>query len=197
MPKKDGFEVVEILKADERTNHIPIIMLTARATQQDRLIGLKHGADAYLTKPFDQEELFIRLDRLLTLRRLLQERYTNQSKTVSVIEADIIEPEAPFIQKIRSHIEADLMVNLTIEELAAKMNLTRVQVFRKVKALSGQSPTQLINLIRLEHGAKLLLTTSMTISEIAYDIGYSDPKYFSRVFTKSYGKSPTNYREVS
>lgn len=191
MPKKDGFEVVEILKTDERTNHVPIIMLTARAAQQDKLIGLKHGADAYLTKPFDQEELFIRLEKLLELRRVLQERYAASPATS---EEKAPPPEPEFIQKIRAILESDIQAILTVEELSEKMFLTRVQVYRKTKALIGLTPSQLMNRIRLEHGAKMLRSTSLSISEIAYDIGYTDPKYFSRLFAKEYGQSPSAYR---
>lgn len=193
MPGKDGFEVVETLKNDERTNHIPIILLTARTMQIDRLTGLKYGVDAYLNKPFDQEELFIRLNKLLELRRTLQERYAIPNVS-SVSEKSTIQ-EPILLKNIREYLEQDLSISMSVEELSEKCHLTRTQLYRKVKALTGKSPNQYMNQIRLEHGAHLLKTTDNSISEIAYTIGYTDPKYFARIFNKFYKSSPTDYRK--
>lgn len=196
MPLKDGFELVQTLKQDERTNHIPIILLTARAMQPDRLLGLEYGADAYLTKPFDSAELFVRLNKLLEIRKILQNKYAVPLVSSSSTE-DSPRAEPEFLQRVRTELEKDLGKVINVEELASLLHLTKMQLYRKIKALTGNTPTQYINQIRLEHAARLLKETNQTVSEIAYEVGYTDPKYFSRIFAKLFKKSPTAYRSAA
>lgn len=199
MPEKDGYEVCDTLKEDERTSHIPIILLTAKAEQEDKVTGLRAGADAYLQKPFDKSELFVLLEKLIELRKRLQKRYTTSGLTES---KDVKpEPAAPtlddiFLQKIRQVIDAHLdNPELGVEQLCNAVHLSHTQMFRKLKALTGQNPTLFIRKVRLQKAILLLQTSEMNISEIAYTIGFSDPNYFSRVFHEEFGKAPSNIRK--
>ncbi len=203
MPEKDGFEVVETLKQDERTSHIPIILLTAKATQEDRIAGLKSGADAYLMKPFDKTELFVRLEKLVELRRSLQARYAQAVQPVFTYslpqDADPAAAPSPddlFLQKIRRIIDERIGdVDLDISFLCQKVGLSATQLFRKMKALTGEAPISFIRRVRLHRGRELLQTTDLTIAEIAYDLGFTDPGYFSRAFGKEFGSPPSDNRK--
>ena len=196
MPEKDGYEVCKALKEDTRTSHIPIVLLTAKATTEDRLTGLRRGADAYLTKPFNKEELFIRLDQLIEVRRKLRERYSN------IKEGDLPPPEEEynqedsFIQSLREAVEANLSdEDFGITELCRSVNLSRTQVHRKLKALTGKSASAFIRSIRLNKAKTLLLSSDLTVSEIAYDVGFHDPNYFSRTFNDEFGMPPSAIRK--
>ena len=167
MPEKDGFEVCASLKTDERTNHIPIILLTAKVTVQDRLTGLAQGADAYLAKPFEKEELWIRLHQLLELRKTLQKKYSEQLlKNAS--EETTIETGDPFLSKAKAIVLAGLEnENFSLHQLAQQLFLSRSQLHRKIKAVTGVSTTIFIRNIRLQEARKLLISTELTVSEIA------------------------------
>ena len=202
MPGMDGYEVTEALKTDARTSHIPIILLTAKANQDDKVAGLVHGADAYLTKPFDRTELLVRIEKLLELRQKLQARYREMvsSGEVAAPSAELA-PKAPtldeiFLQNIRTTITENITkTDLSVHDLCEAVNLARTQVYRKLKALTGENPTLFIRSVRLAHARQLLETTELTVSEIAYDVGFSDPGYFSRVFAEAFGVRPTGFRE--
>lgn len=200
MPEKDGFEVCQALKNDERTSHIPIILLTAKSDVASRLEGLGAGADAYLSKPFLKEELFIRLDKLVELRRNLQERYANMGGSAAT--DTITEPDRQpgldeqFLQKIRSNVEAHLSdPEFGNEELSRKMHLSQSQLFRKLKALTGQSIAIHIRSIRLQKARDLIQNSDLSIAEIAYSTGFNDPSYFTRTFSMEFGMLPTDLRK--
>ncbi len=199
MPEKDGYEVCETLKTDERTSHIPIILLTAKATQEDKLAGLRVGADAYLQKPFDKTELFVRLEKLVALRKSLQNRYANFSKISPENNSKTATPPSLddiFLQKIRQVILEKMGDSeLGIVHLCRAASLSHTQVFRKLKALTGENPTLFIRKMRLERGLELLKTTELNVSEIAYEVGFSDPNYFSRSFHEEFGVTPGAMRK--
>ncbi|MEM8525593.1 MAG: hybrid sensor histidine kinase/response regulator transcription factor [Bacteroidota bacterium] len=196
MPRKNGFEVVEALKQNELTSHVPIILLTAKATQQDKLEGLKYGADAYLMKPFDKEELFIRLEQLIHIRRQLQEKYQAYTPiTLAKRSASSTNLEEQFLQKLYKVIEEHFEnPDFGVEELAKESQLSRIQLYRKLKAISNQTPSQFIRQFRLHQAKELLLNPEFNISEVAYQVGFNDPAYFTRVFNKAFGQSPNAYR---
>ncbi|MFK7935883.1 MAG: ATP-binding protein, partial [Saprospiraceae bacterium] len=187
MPRKDGFELVETLKNDERTNHIPIILLTAKATKMSKIEGLKKGADAYLMKPFEQEELFVRIEQMLQTRRQLQEKYTTAAQITNPKTA-----EAIFIEKVQNCLQAHYQNSeFTIPEWANLLQLSRQQFYRKLKALTNQTPVAYLRDYRLERAKELLLSGSnLNVSEVAYEVGFDNPSYFSRVFAAAYGKTP-------
>ncbi|MCB9331862.1 MAG: response regulator [Lewinellaceae bacterium] len=202
MPEKDGYEVCQTLKTDERTSHIPIIMLTAKATEADRVTGLKTGADAYLMKPFNKEELQVRLEKLIELRRALQQRYARAAGPLGIL--GLSEDKKPdstptlddlFLEKIRQVIDEKIdRPELGIADLCATVHLGHTQVFRKLKALTGEHPTGFIRKVRLHKANVLLQTTTLSVSEIAYDLGFTDPAYFSRAFSQEFGVPPSGVR---
>ena len=215
MPEKDGFEVVEALKNDERTSHIPIILLTAKADVESRLKGLRRGADAYLSKPFHQEELLVTVENLLEQRRKLQEK-SGSLQVLSRLDGMAVDSQRPgtdallstgeretieldledaFLLKFRSVVEANLSdSDFEMPQLERALAMSRSQIFRKVKALTGKSPSLFIRSIRLHHGRHLLQTTTLTVSEIAYQVGYSALNNFSDAFQEEFGERPTAVR---
>jgi DNA-binding response OmpR family regulator len=200
MPEKDGFEVCQTLKNDEHTSHIPIIMLTAKIDVASKLEGLGVGADAYLAKPFLKEELFIRLEKMVELRRKLQERYAGKSDFLNSDkqESPASEPSLDelFLQKIRDLVEANLNnAEFGNAQLASQMFMSESQLFRKLKALTGNSIAIHIRSIRLQKGKELLLNTNLTITAIAYETGFSDLAYFSRTFSQEFGITPSDVRK--
>lgn len=195
MPEMDGYSLTQALKNDERTSHIPIILLTAKAAEKDRMTGLQTGADAYLTKPFNKTELMIRLEKLTQLRKALQAHYASDN-ALSSITGRPSNLEDAFLKKIHLLVEAHLEdSNFGIEELCQELELSRMQVHRKLKALTDRSTSHFIRSIRLHKAKELLLTTKLTVSEIAYDTGFSDPNHFSRVFKENFGMGPTQVRK--
>jgi len=201
MPEKDGLEVCNALKNDERTSHIPIVLLTAKADVESRIAGLRRGADVYLSKPFHEEELRLNLANLLEQRKKWQDRFGKLDLTESTVESpDLpradVEPEDAFLKKIRQHLTEHL-ADTTFDgpRLARAMLLSEVQLYRKIKALTGKSTAIYIRSVRLHKGLELLRSTTLTISEIAYDVGFDDPNYFSRTFSQEFGAAPSEMRK--
>jgi len=197
MPHKNGYEVCDILKQDLRTSHIPILLLTAKADQPSRLEGYKRGADAYLPKPFDQEELLIRLDNLLQTRKLLQARYASTTAPVPS-EKEEVQVEDAFVAKIRESILENLDdPEFGIEALYPLMGMSRTSFYRKVKALTGSSASHFIRAVRVEQAKALLKQhPDMQIAEVGYATGFGDPSYFGRVFKEVAGIAPGDFREA-
>jgi len=195
MPYKDGFEVLENLKTDERTSHIPIVLLTAKADIQSRLAGLRKGADAYLSKPFHQEELLVTLENLLESRRKLQAKYQQNELLITAPAVTEPDPEDSFLQKVRAVVEKNLSdADFEMPQLERALAMSRSQIFRKIKALTGKSPSLFMRSIRLHHGKQMLLSTTLTVSEIAYEVGFSSLNYFSDAFFEEFGERPLKVR---
>ncbi|MEM6264571.1 MAG: ATP-binding protein, partial [Bacteroidota bacterium] len=195
MPHKNGYEVCETLKLDERTSHIPIVMLTAKADTPSRLEGYKRGADAYLAKPFDRGELLIRLEKLLELRRRLQQRYQQGQLPAEPSDDPQTQAEDAFIIKAREQVLAHLDdSNYRGEGLMKDLGIGRTNLHRKLKALTGLSTSHFIRAVRIEEAKKMLGDPELRVSEVAYMTGFADPKYFNRVFTEVAGTSPSDWR---
>lgn len=191
MPGRDGFEVCKILKTDERTNHIPVILLTAKTSESDRLKGLEHGADAYLTKPFLKAELLTRIDQLIILRKRITQSFA-KNKFSQILNSQENTPETKFLQKVIQMIHADIdNPNLGSRHVAQKMRMSESQIYRKLKAITGKSTAVFIRSVRLEKAKDLIQSTEKSISEIAYDVGFNDPSWFSRAFKEEFGQSPS------
>ncbi|MCB0658023.1 MAG: helix-turn-helix domain-containing protein [Saprospiraceae bacterium] len=194
MPIKDGYEVTGTLKTNMATSHIPIIILTAKITAEDRIAGLKRGADVYLGKPFYQEELLLNVQNLIKIREQLQERYRTLESPLSR-QMPTSEPEDEFILKLRNVIELQLdQADLSIEDICKLMAMSRMQLHRKVKALTNLSTSIYIRNIRLMNAKMLLESTGMNVSEVAYAVGFEDPRYFSRVFSDHFGFAPSELK---
>ncbi|THD69848.1 hybrid sensor histidine kinase/response regulator [Robertkochia marina] len=187
MPGLDGFQLCEQLRNDRRTDHIPIILLTARAADKDRLTGLQAGADAYLTKPFIPEELLLRINKLLEQRERLREKFA-----VPGLKFEGRAPEERFINQVVEYVEEDLSdTGFGPDALAEKMNLSTSQLYRKIKNLTGRSTALYIRAIRLQHARTLLNKTDLTVAEVGYHCGFSDASWFSKCFKKEFGVSPS------
>ena len=194
MPHKDGYELCATLKQDQRTSHIPVILLTAKATQDDKLQGLTRGADAYLLKPFDKRELRVRVEKLIELRRSLQATYRQGEGAASPEEGS--DAENKFLQQLRAYVEAHLSdTDFSIPDLSKALAMSQTQLYRKLKALTGQTPSLFVRSIRLEKGKELLQNSDLTVAEIAYEVGFSDPNYFSKTFHQTYRLPPGAFRK--
>ncbi|MEO0725487.1 MAG: two-component regulator propeller domain-containing protein [Bacteroidota bacterium] len=196
MPEMDGFELCEAIKSDERTSHIPVIILTARAGVDKRLEGLRRGADAYLAKPFNEEELQIRVEQLLNLREQLRQRWQQSmsSDGQPVPNDDHLDQE--FMSRIQKVIDQHLQQStFEVDDLAREMGMSESQVRRKLNALTGLPPVRFIRSVRVQRAQVLLRSSELSVAEIAYETGFSDPKYFSRIFSRATGYSPSDFRK--
>ncbi len=197
MPEKDGFEVVEALKNDERTSHIPIVLLTAKAEIESRIAGLRRGADVYLSKPFHQEELDVTLEKLLENRHRLQKKYSHFStpQQDTPLPSEVEKQEDAFMRRLKSFFETKLSFpDLSLEDTCQEMGMGRTNLNRKVQALTNKSAMQILRELRLHKAKELLTTTDMNISEVASEVGFRDPKYFSRVFSEAFGYPPSKVK---
>lgn len=192
MPGKDGITLSYELKENELTNHIPIILLTAKAEIEDKMEGLKAGADAYLVKPFRKEELMIRLEKLNQLRKDLRNKYSQ----IELLAEPKLEPvEYSFLNRINDVIDQNIdNEQFSVEELADQLFISRMQLHRKLKAITDKSASHYIRAFRLIKAKPLLHDLSRSISEIAFEVGFSDPNYFSKSFLKEFGINPSDYR---
>ncbi|WP_373549461.1 ATP-binding protein [Haliscomenobacter sp.] len=201
MPRMDGFTLCQHLRNDERSSHIPIILLTAKADFESKLTGLDRGADVYLEKPFQPEELRLRIKKLLELREKLKQHYLQSAglRAHAALEGSTLEKrEDVFVQKIRECIEANLSDHtFSIEQLCKAIHLSQRQLQRKLEALTGFSPNQFIRQIRLNQAKILLLDPELSVTSVAYDCGFSDPSYFARVFKQEFDRTPLEWREAA
>ncbi len=205
MPFVDGFELCRQLRNDEHTSHIPIIMLTAKADIESKMEGLEKGADAYLEKPFNRDELLVRIKKLLELRKNLQQFYlkkagirieTETTEPVLLVDQQIeSKTEDDFVRRVREAVEAHLDdAGFTVEKLCKLVFMSHSQLHRKLDALTGCSPNKFIRIIRLNKAKDLLIQPGISIASIAMDCGYNDPGYFARVFKQEYGITPQEWR---
>lgn len=193
MPGMNGYEVTQAVKSDEKTSHIPVIMLTAKASQDDKVTGFEFGADAYLVKPFHREELLVRIQKLIEQRKVLKEKFGStlsiRPEEVTDVPMDQVFLKTVF-ETIESHLEDDQFGVGKLSEIAG-MSVTHLN--RKLNALIGQSGGKLIRSLRLKKASELLSQKSATVSEVAYRFGFSDPGNFSKSFKKQFGVSPSEF----
>lgn len=195
MPKMDGFELCEKIRSTSGLNHIPIILLTANNTLQLKIQGLKMGADAYIEKPFSLEHLYAQIDNLLENRRKLKESYA-RSAGLPVNNIDFSKEEGVFWKQLTDMILGNLQdMDLDVEKIAALMNMSKSTLYRKIKSISGMSPSDVINLTRLKKSADLMNAGNFRINELAKQVGYHYPAQFRRNFQKQYKMSPAAYIE--
>lgn len=190
MPVMDGLAFCQQLKTDKAISHIPVILLTARSLDEQRAEGYEHGADAYLSKPFSLRLLLSRIDNLIESRKKLNQTW---SKGVEDDEIGNIsnEIDKSFLKQLRKIIQENLAnSDLSVEQIGDEIGLSRVQLYRKVKALTGYSPVEIVRKARLTRARHLLQTTERTVSEVAYAVGFSTPSYFSKCYKDEFGESP-------
>lgn len=191
MPKKDGYELCHALKKNTKTSHIPIIMLTAKAGQTNKMEGLTQGADAYLVKPFDADELLLRARNLIEARRRVWEHFRNMDMLL-VNDLNVSSVEDEFLQQVMATIKENLDdENFSVEDIARAVGFSRSQLHRKLKALTSRSAQQLVAEIRLNEAHRLLANKAGTVSEIAYSVGYTNMSYFTKTFKEKFGLLPS------
>ncbi|MBA2556423.1 MAG: response regulator, partial [Chloroflexi bacterium] len=195
MPGMDGYALCRALKKDPETDFIPVILLTARAAMEDRLVGLRGEADAYLTKPFQVEELTTQIDNLIGLRRRLRERFARKVIRMHPAPVDVASSDAKFLDQVRSVIELHLAdENFGVEQLAVRVAHSRGHLHRRLKEIAGESPSDVLRRMRLERAAQLLEAGAGSVSEIAYGVGFRSVAHFSNRFQDHFGVRPSSYR---
>ena len=204
MPLMDGFELCESLKANTLTSHIPIILLTAKVADESRIAGLKRGADAYMTKPINQAELLLSVENALQSRKALKEHYytnfnempSEKTKNILNIEGIDFDLEDAFIQELLNILEQKSHdCDYTIEKLWKDLSISESQLNRKLNVLLGISGGKALRIFRFHKAKMLLKTTTLTISEVAFNVGYNDSSYFSRLFKEKYKMTPSKFRK--
>ncbi|MCF0072847.1 response regulator [Dyadobacter sp. CY261] len=193
MPKMDGIELCQRLKTHQNTSHIPVILLTAKTSVENRLQGLETGADDYLTKPFEVKELLIRVGNLIEGRRRLKERYSREV-VLQPVNIAISSVDEQFLSRAMAVIEQFMSdENFNVETFGKEIGMSRMQLYRKLQALTGQSPSDFVKTIRLQRAAQLLSANSGTVSQIADQVGFTSHSYFSKCFQEQYGKTPSAF----
>ncbi len=193
MPEMDGFALCKEVKQSADNSDIPIILLTAKAEDEDKLEGLESGADDYVTKPFNANTLLVRAENLIAIRKILRLKYA-QRHTVKVSDVDVLSASDVFLERVREHIESHMGTpEFDISQLADAMAMSPRQLRRKIRDLTGLSPSGLVRSMRLQRAAQLLEKKAGTVSEIGYQVGFQQVKYFSRLFKQVYGISPSEY----
>ena len=194
MPKMDGFELCKKLKTDERTSHIPVILLTAKAASSDKIEGFEIGADDYIMKPFDTDELRARIKNLIEQRKRIHEHF----KKAGIFELDkskITSIDKKFLQKAFDIVNQNLSdESFSVDKLAEGLLVSKSLLHKKLISLTGEPPGELIRKIRLKKAANLIEGKFGNLSEIALEVGFNNPAYFSECFKKEFGISPSQYQ---
>ena len=193
MDKMNGFELCKAVKENISTSHIPVILLTAYAMDEQRSLGFESGADAYIPKPFNENLLKIRIRKTIENRKKLKEYFQNHLAFGDKKEL-LNEVDNNFLERFRRIIEENLMdTELNIDDIGKSMGLSRVQLYRKVKSLTNYSPNEFIRIIRLKTAEQMMITGEKSISEIAYDTGFTSPSYFTKCFKEYFNENPTDF----
>lgn len=193
MPVMDGMEFCRRLKQDVLTSHIPVMMLTAYAVDDQKIKGYECGADSYISKPFSAELLKARLKNLIENRKRLKDFFTEEALPVSA-KPSVNDLDQGFVEKLRALITRNLHnPDFSVEDLGDKVGLSRVQLYRKTKALCGYSPNELLRIARMKKAASLLASTEKTISEVSFEVGFNSPSYFAKCFREYFGENPTDF----
>lgn len=193
MPVMDGMECCRRLKSELQTSHIPVMMLTAYAVDEQKIKGYECGADSYISKPFSAQLLTVRLRNLIENRQRLQNFFSDGVKAPTQ-KAPVAELDKGFMEKLHRLINDRLSdPNLSIEDLGEEIGLSRVQLYRKTKALCGHAPNELLRIARLKRASALLASTEKTVAEITYEVGFSSPSYFTKCYKEYFGENPTDF----
>jgi DNA-binding response OmpR family regulator len=194
MPGINGFEMSRVLKKDVLTSHIPIILLTAKAADEDVLEGLETGADDYITKPFNTKILCARIKNLIDLRRQLQQNL-NREMTLLPVKDSVSKVDKEFFKDMHKVIEKNLSESdFNVEQLGKKLYMSRATLYRKIMALTGETPTEYIRTYRLKRGAELLKNDYGTVLEVALEVGFSSSAYFTKCFKEKFHQLPSEFQ---
>jgi signal transduction histidine kinase/DNA-binding response OmpR family regulator len=193
MPEMDGYEFCKKIRMDERTSHIPFIFLTAKAGSQDKMLGLETGADEYLVKPFSSEELIVRIQNIMEQRKLLRKRFIKEYR-IQPAELSLSSLDKTFLNRFLKIIEKNISdPEFDVDKILQNVYMSRAVLYRKIKALTGQSVKQFIRTIRLRRAALVLSKGAASVTQTAYQVGFKNPAYFSECFQNQYGLSPSKF----
>ncbi|HEY4786303.1 MAG TPA: response regulator, partial [Bacteroidales bacterium] len=193
MPEMNGIELCKKVKTDQRTSHIPIILLTARNLEEQKLEGLQSGADDYVTKPFNFEILELRIKNLVSQRDALRKAFQKQID-INPSDISVTSLDEKLIKKALEIVESNISnPDFSVEELSRELGMSRVHLYKKLLSLTGKSPIEFIRIIRLKRAVQLLEKSQLTVSEIAYQVGFNNPKYFTKYFKSEFNILPSLY----
>ena len=193
MPVMGGMEMCRLLKTGERTNHIPVIMLTAKADRGSKIEGLETGADDYIIKPFDAEELQVRVRNLIEQYRKLREKIRKELISESSENLPLLKDQ--FLSKLMESMDKHISEpEFTMEHLGKELFMSRAQLYRKVASTTGMNPNELMQMFRMKHAARLLLSSEYNVAQVMYQVGMRNTSYFAQSFRKYYGINPSEYR---
>jgi DNA-binding response OmpR family regulator len=193
MPEMDGITLNRKLKKDSRTSHIPVILLTANATEEQRLAGYENGANAYITKPFNFEILLSRMKNLVSQQEVYRQAMLPKIE-VKPQDIQIISLDDKLIRKAVAYTEKNISnPDFSVEELSRELGMSRVYLYKKLLALTGKAPLEFIRTVRLKRAAQLLLESQLTVAEVAYEVGFNNPKYFTKYFKTEFNCLPSAY----
>jgi len=193
MPEMNGIELCLKIKSDERVSHTPVILLTARSSEEQRLEGFKTGADDYITKPFNFEVLEARINNLLRQREKSQKIF-RKTLDVKSSELQITPLDVKLVEDAVKCVEKNISSpNFSVEDLGTELGISRAYVFRKIQALTGKTPLEFIRTIRMQHAAQLLEKSQLSVREVAYKVGFNNPKYFTKYFKEQFNMLPSDY----
>ena len=196
MPRMTGTELCEKLKQTEVTNHIPIIMLTALPSIEDRIEGLRKGADSYIPKPFDPGHLLVRIEKLIETREKLKSRFMRSYIVQPSVtdEAENYDPSLEFLNRVRASVDKNISnPDYSVGDLCVDIGMSRMQLFRKLKATTDISANKIIRMMRLEKAKKLLLRGDLNVADVTYSVGFNDLQYFRKCFKEEFGITPSDY----
>ena len=193
MPEMDGIELCRKIKNDKRTSHIPVILLTARTTDQHKYEGLQTGADDYITKPFNFEMLELRIQKLIEQRQKLRNLYSRNFE-IQPSEISITSLDEKFLNKVKDLTEQNMQEpDFSVEKLSLEIGISRAHLYNKLLALTGKTPIEYIRIMRIRRAAQLLEKSQLTVMEVAYKVGFNDPRYFTKHFKSEYNMTPSQY----
>ena len=191
MPGMDGIECCRRLKSELQTCHIPVILLTACSLDEQRIQGYDGGADSYISKPFSSQLLLARIRNLIDSHQRLKQFFGDRQ---TLAKEDICDMDKDFVEKFKTIIEEKMSDSaLNVEDLGKDMGLSRVQLYRKIKSLTNYAPNELLRMARLKRAASLLASSELTVAEIAYEVGFTSPSYFTKCYKEQFGESPTEF----
>jgi len=195
MPKMDGFELCRLVKQDIRISHIPIILLTAKAGDENKYRGLEAGAEDYIAKPFNMEMLSLKVSRIIDRQKKTREQFKHKVD-ITTTDVEITSMDVKFVKKAVALVEANISSSeFLVEDLCREMGMSRVYFYKKILSLTDKTPSEFIRFIRLKRAAELLEKSQLFVNEVAYQVGFNDPKYFRKYFKDEFGVSPNEYKK--
>ena len=195
MPKMDGYELCRKLKGDIRTSHIPIILLTAKDSDESHYEGISVGADDYISKPFNIEMLSLKISKIVERQKMRQDSFKKKI-TIAPSEIEVESMDEKFVKRAVELVEQNISnPDFLVSHLCEEMNMSRVYFYKKILALTDKTPSEFIRYIRLQRAAELLEKSQMFVNEVAYQVGFNDPKYFRKYFKEEFGVTPIEYKK--